>query len=71
MFVEGRLCNTDAADVSAWLARVRELEPLRVQVYSLDRAPADSGLRRVSRETLAAIARRVEQEAGLAVEVFC
>lgn len=70
MFVEGRLCNTREEEVSAWLSRIRHIQPLHVQVYSLDRAPADCRLRRVSGNTLHKIANRVEKEAGVRGEVF-
>ena len=70
MFVEGRICNTGEAEIAAWLERLRQIQPNRVQVYSIDRKAADTRLQRVSPEMLQHIARRVEQETGIPAEVF-
>lgn len=64
MFVRdprGTVDNTSDEAVSAWLAAVRRIHPLAVQVYSLDRVPALERLEPVPRAVLASIASRVEQ----------
>jgi wyosine [tRNA(Phe)-imidazoG37] synthetase (radical SAM superfamily) len=59
LFCRGTVDNTGEAAVAAWLARVRAVRPLRVDLLSLDRVPAAEGLERVPREALEAVAARV------------
>lgn len=69
-FVQGRVTNADPDSVQAWIEKVREIVPLAVQIYSLDREPADRKIARVSRNTLEWIANSVRWRAGVRVEVF-
>jgi wyosine [tRNA(Phe)-imidazoG37] synthetase (radical SAM superfamily) len=68
-FCRGRIDNTGEPAVSAWLARVKAVRPLRVDLMSLDRVPASEGLEQVPREALEAIAARV-RGAGIPAEVY-
>lgn len=70
MFVRGRIDNTTEAAVSSWISSINEVKPRQVQVYSLDRVPADHRLQEVPRSQLIDIARRLEQETGIRAEVF-
>ena len=70
LFVQGRLTNTDRDSVALWIEKVREIQPAVVQVYSLDRVPADRRLGKVDRTTLREIAAQVRRSAGVAAEVF-
>ncbi len=70
LFVAGRMTNCDARSLTAWLTCVAEIHPISVQVYSLDRPPADTGLKPVERPRLEEIARLVEEEAGVEAEVY-
>lgn len=69
LFVTGSCDNSAPDEVAAWLEAVREIAPRSVQVYTLDRGPADASLRPVPRPRLDAIARAV-REAGVEAEVF-
>lgn len=74
MFVRGvvagkRVNNTTRAEIDAWLGLLDEIHPLKVSIYSLDRAPADPGLEQVPREVLESIAEKVRQH-GFPVEVY-
>ena len=65
MFVsdgKGRVDNTTAGAVREWLAAVDAIQPSRVHVYTIDRAPAMEGLRPVSSRRLREIAERVERK---------
>lgn len=64
-----RVDNTTDEAINAWLAAVRRVQPLGVQIYSLDRPAALPRLQKVPRATLTAIARRVELM-GIAATVF-
>ncbi len=70
LFVTGRVDNTTEEEVDAWLALVKEINPRQVQIYTLDRGPADRDLRPVSKTVLEAIARRVRRTTGSEALVF-
>jgi len=70
LFVQGRVTNSDADAVAAWVEKVAEIQPLSVQVYTLDRAPADKRIQRVGRSTLEWIAAQVRSRAGAPADVF-
>lgn len=70
LFVQGRVNNTDPDSVAIWIERVREIHPTLVQVYSLDRIPADRRVHKVDSFTLKRIAAQVQREAGVEAEVY-
>lgn len=70
MFVRGRVDNTAEDVVLAWAQKVKEVAPLIVQIYSLDRVPADFSLEIVPQEELKAIARLCETLTGVPCEVY-
>jgi wyosine [tRNA(Phe)-imidazoG37] synthetase (radical SAM superfamily) len=62
MFVsdgQGRVDNTTEGAVHEWLGAVDEIQPSRVHVYTIDRAPAMEALRPVPMRRLREIAERV------------
>jgi len=69
MFVWGRVTNTDPFAVREWVSRVAEIQPSRVQVYTLDRVPADPEVRPVPAAVLASIAGYTRKHAGVPVDV--
>ncbi|HEX9663316.1 MAG TPA: radical SAM protein [Candidatus Binatia bacterium] len=69
-FVQGRVTNADPDSVAIWIDIVREIHPLGVQVYTLDREPADKRIEKVSLTTLRWIAHAVRWRAGLQADVF-
>ena len=70
LFVQGRITNADPDSIGLWVEKVREIHPLGVQVYTLDRAPADKRIDRVSLATLQWIADQVRWRAGVPAEVY-
>lgn len=70
IFVWGRVANTAPVAVREWSDRVAEICPLGVQIYTLDRVPADPGLTPVARVVLDAIARYVRRRAHVPAEVY-
>ncbi len=70
MFVDGTIQNTGDQEVSQWMERVGEIQPIKAQIYSLHRPPATSSLREVSAEKLEEIAAQTEEATGVAVEVI-
>ncbi|MBI5367677.1 MAG: radical SAM protein [Planctomycetes bacterium] len=69
-FSQGRIDNTVAAEVDAWIERVGRIRPRYVQLYSLARIPPLSGLERVARSGLDAIARRLRERTGVEGRVY-
>ena len=69
-FVQGRVTNADPDSVEMWVEKVREIHPLAVHIYSLDREPADKRIERVSLATLQWIANEVRWHTGVQAEVF-
>ena len=63
-----RIDNTTDTEVEALIAAYLEIRPREVMLYSIDRKTPEENLRKVSREELDAIARRIEA-AGIAVQV--
>jgi wyosine [tRNA(Phe)-imidazoG37] synthetase (radical SAM superfamily) len=69
-FVQGRVTNADPDSVGMWVEKVREIHPLAVHIYSLDREPADKRIERVSLATLQWIANEVRWHGAVQAEVF-
>ncbi len=70
LFVQGRVTNADPDSVALWLEKVNEIQPLLVQVYTLDRVPAERRLGKVNIPTLQWIARQVRWRAGVPAEAY-
>ncbi|MEK7469301.1 MAG: radical SAM protein [Planctomycetota bacterium] len=69
-FTQGVVDNTKETAIGAWLDRLDEIQPVEVQVYSLDRVPPAKGLKKVARAELESIAARVAQRLGVPAHVF-
>lgn len=68
-FMAGRVDNSTDEAVQAWLERLQTIKPLGVQIYTLDRSPADSALERVAETRLEEIATLV-RGMGLEANIF-
>jgi wyosine [tRNA(Phe)-imidazoG37] synthetase (radical SAM superfamily) len=70
MFTHGRRDNTDEASVVAWIGLLKRVKPKSVQIYSVDRFPADQKICKVERELLTQIAQALTEQTGIPAEVF-
>ena len=71
LFVEGpEVSNATDSEVEAWIERLAVLKPDSVQVYSLDRPPADERLKAIPEFRLREIASRLTSRTGIPAEVF-
>ncbi len=73
MFIRGthegqRIDNTTEQEVAAWLEILRDIEPEKVMIYTIDRETPVKELEKISIEELNAIAEKV-QELGFEVSV--
>ncbi len=69
-FIHGSVSNTDDRSVSDWINTVRVVKPRAVQIYTINRRPADSEIRPVSRDQLEEIACRLRSKTGIDADVF-
>jgi wyosine [tRNA(Phe)-imidazoG37] synthetase (radical SAM superfamily) len=65
MFVTGTVDNTSDDEISAWIGHLKSVRPASIQIYTLDRIPADRSILPVEPERLREIARRVLSEVGV------
>ena len=70
MFIQGQVDNTQPGHIETWIRLVGEIRPLSVQVYTIDRAPADSRAHEVPLARLQEIAARLSQRTGIPAEVY-
>ena len=70
MFTHGRRDNTDEKSVVDWINAVKRVKPKAVQIYSVDRFPADVKITRVERGLLEEIAHALTSQTGIPAEVF-
>ncbi len=70
LFVTGSYDNTSEAQIEQWVRLIGYVQPKAVQVYSVDRSPADAGIEKVSAARLHEIALQLEQSTGIESYVF-
>ncbi|MCL4466659.1 MAG: radical SAM protein [Chloroflexi bacterium] len=70
LFVGGTQGNASPEQVENWLQAVKRLRPERLQIYSLDRVPAEGGLTQLTSEALATIALRASAVAGAEARIY-
>jgi len=71
MVVEGEGWSGASEEaISEWLDVLRRVAPVAVQLYSLDRAPADPAVKTVARDRLMEIADRARKVIAGSVEVY-
>jgi len=70
MFIQGQVDNTQPGHIETWIRLVGEIRPLSVQVYTIDRAPADSRAHEVPLARLQETAARLSKRTGIPAEVY-
>jgi len=70
MFVQGTCDNTAPEQIDRWIDVVAGIRPLSVQVYTIDRAPADAGITKVPLKRLEEIAELLTQRTAVPAEVY-
>ncbi len=69
IFLDGSVTNADDNAVQSWLDVILDLQPKAVQIYTLDRAPADRDLTAVNRDRMRDIFLKAKK-AGLPVHLY-
>ncbi len=57
LFINGRISNAAGKSLDEWIKAMLDIKPEFVQIYSIDRVPADRGLEIVSLNTLSSISK--------------
>lgn len=70
LFVQGRYDNSGSEEFAQWLELLKEIRPQAVQIYSLDRLPAEDGVEAVDRSRLEQMASEIRAQTGLPVQVY-
>ena len=70
LFTHGSHDNTSPEILEKWMQAIAKIKPREVQVYTIDRGPADPRLKEVSNEELGEIAKRCETQTGVRSVVF-
>jgi wyosine [tRNA(Phe)-imidazoG37] synthetase (radical SAM superfamily) len=67
MFLE---TNIGDSTIEKWINCIAEIKPLEVQIYTLDRPPADLNLKALDKSVLNNISRKATQKTGIKVTTF-
>ncbi len=70
LFVRGAVNNSEGPPLEAWIARINELQPRAVQIYSIDRPFPTRGLEIVSPERLEEIVAETNKRTGVEVKAY-
>ncbi len=70
LFFQGKIRNTDPEHLDLFYRQVKMIQPVEVQVYSLDRGTPFKEIYPLSRKQLAAIAWQGQEETGVNFRVF-
>jgi wyosine [tRNA(Phe)-imidazoG37] synthetase (radical SAM superfamily) len=61
LFTKGKSGNYTEANIDAWIGRLKRIEPVTVQVYSLDRGFPSREIEELTHEELEGIVKRLEE----------
>lgn len=70
MFINGRVSNTVGKALEEWVNVIHDIHPEFVQIYSIDRVPADRGLEIVPFENLINISKLLMAKDGIESGVY-
>lgn len=70
IFIQGSYDNTSSKQIDEWIETIRFVNPSSVQVYTIDRPPADGRIKEVSLARLNEIAGLCQKRTGINTEVF-
>ncbi|MFC1724099.1 radical SAM protein [candidate division KSB1 bacterium] len=62
--------NDSEENLKDWIDYLIDINPVKIQIYSLDRPPADDSLRKLESDELRKIAAKVREQTGLQIETF-
>ena len=66
----GSISNSERTQIQNWINQIGKIRPKEVQVYTVDRPPADSGLQRVPQNRMEEIVKEAMTGSGVPVRLF-
>jgi wyosine [tRNA(Phe)-imidazoG37] synthetase (radical SAM superfamily) len=66
----GSMSNSEPEHIQSWVAQIKKIRPKEVQVYTIDRPPADSGLQTVSKKRMEAMVEQASSQTDIRVKLF-
>jgi len=66
----GSISNSEDEQIETWIQQVKRIQPQEVQVYTVDRPPADSELVPVPIERMEAIVQKASNQTSVPVKLF-
>ncbi|MFC2037748.1 radical SAM protein [Chloroflexota bacterium] len=70
MVLDGRISNLHGAARKAWLAAVQRIGPSEIQIYSVDRPTAESGVLKVPGDVMTRLANEIQQLTGVPTSAY-
>jgi len=70
LLFKGKVSNVSDEALSLLIKRLREVKPKYVQVYTVDRPPAEPQIRKVDEKVLSEVAYRIGEEVGVPAEIY-
>jgi wyosine [tRNA(Phe)-imidazoG37] synthetase (radical SAM superfamily) len=70
LFIMGRVTNASGKALQDWIDTIDDIKPEFVQIYSIDRVPADRGLEIVSWKQLIEISTSLKKKNGIKAEAY-
>jgi len=70
LFVDGNYQNSKGNSLQRWLEAISRIKPNEVQIYSIDRKPAEEEVKICPRSVLNSIAEIVKNELGIKIKVY-
>ncbi len=68
--LSGSISNSEDHQIDAWIEQISRIRPKEVQVYTVDRPPADSGLIPIPHDQMQAIVDRATAETDVSVVLY-
>jgi wyosine [tRNA(Phe)-imidazoG37] synthetase (radical SAM superfamily) len=70
MFIKGEVENIGERDIYEWSEQIKEISPRYLQIYTIDRPPANPRIKRVEQEILGDIAGVIRKKSGAQIRVY-
>lgn len=70
MFVDGILDNTKEEELTGLVKLMKRIRPLHIQIYSIDREPASSKVKKVDSRKLQELGSFIKEETGIETSVY-
>jgi wyosine [tRNA(Phe)-imidazoG37] synthetase (radical SAM superfamily) len=70
VLIDGKVSNIWGTPYEAWLSAMADLDPVRIQIYSIDRPVPEAEVEKVKPVMLQRVAREIEGLTGIQVQAY-